>query len=221
MHMSSSPSSASNLEWVIRNFGPWREGDLPDHARAMEEAFAAAAQPQHRPQPVYLPFLYGSPHGDAMPATLTGLRGWHTRGDVLHAVLKGVVFNHRTHVDALREQFDLSSGARVCGGGARSPKWTQLLADSLNVPVEVTDVDQAGARGAALLAGVGTGHYRDLNHAIAQTVRVVRRHEPHAPTARVLEVEYARYLDLVHALMPLFNDDPAATRHYLKEPLCH
>lgn len=70
------------------------------------------------------------------------------------AVLEGVAFNHRTHLDALREKFDIREPVRVCGGGARSPAWTQLLADVAGLPVEVTNSDETGARGAAMLAAV-------------------------------------------------------------------
>jgi L-xylulokinase len=104
LHMSTSPSSASNLEWVLRRYGPWSPDGTPDHETAIAEAVAA------RHSPVYLPFLYGAPHDIGTGAAFVGLRGWHTRGDLLRGVLEGVVFNHRWHVDALAD-LDLDGGA--------------------------------------------------------------------------------------------------------------
>jgi sugar (pentulose or hexulose) kinase len=52
------------------------------------------------------------------------------------------------------------------------------LADATEVSLEVTDAVEAGARGAAALAGVGVGWYSSLDDAVASTVRVTRRHEP-------------------------------------------
>ena len=201
LHMSTSPAGAVNLDWAVRRFGPWRPDGSPDPAAAVEQAgldrpFAADA-------PLWLPFLHGSPHGDGVPATLYGLRGWHERADVLRAVLEGVVLNHRTHLGALAERFPAAGALRVGGGGARSPAWTQLLADAVRRPVEVTDASEAGARGAALLAGLGVGTFESLDAAAEQAVRVVRRHEPADSRAAALDERYARWLDLVAALEPL------------------
>lgn len=193
LHMSTSPSSASNLDWVVRQFGPWDAGGAPDYGAAMAEAGAAAEG-----TPVYLPFLYGSPHGAGIGGAFAGLRGWHSRAEVLRAVLEGVVFNHRWHVSALAERFPVRARpARLCGGGARSPLWTQMLADALDTRIEVTDATEAGSRGAAVLAGVGAGAYPSLAAAVEATVRVVRGHEPRPAT---VAEKYERYEAVVAAL---------------------
>jgi L-xylulokinase len=196
LHMSTSPAGAGNLDWAVRRIGPWTADGGPDPAAAVAEAGNATPADA----PLFLPFVFGSPHGAGLAASWTGVRGWHTRGDLLRAVLEGVAFNHRTHVAALREAFDVVPPARVCGGGSRSPEWTALLADVLHLPVEVTDAAEAGARGAALLAGVGTGVYAGLDDAVARTVRVVRRQDPDPGAAAALDHRYRRYLDVVAAL---------------------
>jgi L-xylulokinase len=73
-----------------------------------------------------------------------------------------------------------------------------LLADVVHLDLEVTDAAEAGARGAAVLAGLGIGWYATPGHAVAATVRVIRRH--HARPAAVLDDRFQRYLGLVHAL---------------------
>jgi L-xylulokinase len=65
------------------------------------------------------------------------------------------------------------------------------------MPVEVVDTDEAGARGAATLAGVGLGWYASPSEAVEAGVRVVRRHDP-APDP-VLDERYHRYLALVES----------------------
>jgi L-xylulokinase len=87
--------------------------------------------------------------------------------------------------------------ARLGGGGARSPEWSQLLADAVGMAVEVTDTEEAGARGAAALAGIGLGWYASLEDAAAATVRVVRRHDP-APDP-LLDERYLRYRSIVES----------------------
>jgi L-xylulokinase len=193
LHMSTSPSSASNLDWAVRLLGPYGADGRPDFPAAVAAGSATPAADA----PVFLPFLYGSPHGEAIGASFAGVRGWHTREHLLRAVLDGVVFNHRTHLDALREAFPLSGVARLGGGGARSPEWSQLLADAVGMAVEVTDTEEAGARGAAALAGIGLGWYASLEDAAAATVRVVRRHDP-APDP-LLDERYLRYRSIVES----------------------
>jgi L-xylulokinase len=193
LHMSTSPSSASNLDWAVRILGPYDADGHPDFAAAVAAGFAA--DPGNAP--IFLPFLYGSAHG-AVGASFAQVRGEHGRADLLRAVLDGVVFSHRTHLDALRTRFALSGPARLCGGGARSAPWSQLLADSIGLDVEVTDTDEAGARGAAALAGIGIGWYASIGEAAATTVRVARRHE--ARPDAILDERYQRYLELIEAL---------------------
>jgi L-xylulokinase len=191
LHMSTSPSSASNMDWAVRLLGPHDAAAKPDFAAAV----AAAAAVDAAEAPLFLPFLYGSPHGAGIGAHFADVRGWHGRNHLLRAVLDGVVFNHRTHLDALRERFVPTGPARLGGGGSRSPLWSQLLADAAGLAVEITDTDEAGARGAAALAGIGLGWYASPAEATAATVRVVRRHDPNPDP--VLEERYRRYRDLV------------------------
>jgi L-xylulokinase len=146
--------------------------------------------------PLFLPFLYGSAHG-AVGAAFAGVDGSHGRAELLRAVLDGVCFSHRTHLDALRSAFDLARAgpARLCGGGSRSRRWSQLLADVVGLDLEVTDADEAGARGAATLAGIGIGWWAGLEEAAGVTVRVARHHA--AAPSPALESRYRSYLDLV------------------------
>ena len=190
LHMSTSPAGAINLDWAIRRLGPYTPSGAPDPAAAIAEAITSSAVDA----PLFLPFLFGSPHGNSIQASWIGLRGWHARAEMLHAVLEGVAFNHRTHLRALQEAFPIEHPVRVCGGGARSAHWTQILADVLDLPVEITDAVEAGTRGAALLAGIGTGVYTDLADAVDRTVHVVRRQQPRPAQVAYRGQRYQRYL---------------------------
>ncbi|OFI38164.1 hypothetical protein BIU82_06630 [Arthrobacter sp. SW1] len=193
LHMSTSPSSASNFEWAVQNWG----GGM-DYPEVIEGARILDPD-AYRDAPHFLPYLYGAPLGyGAGGAQFTGLRGSHDRNDVFRAVLEGVVHQHRWHVDALRSAFEFSGAARLCGGGAKSEAWTQLMTDVLEIPIEVTDSTEAGARGAALLAAIGVGVYSGLEEAADAAVDVVRRHEPQHHWGSVLDERYARFLELMH-----------------------
>ncbi|GAB2715366.1 FGGY-family carbohydrate kinase [Arthrobacter sp. efr-133-TYG-120] len=196
LHMSTSPSSASNFEWATKVLG---DGGTPDYAAAVSSA-QLEDPGSFEDSPLFLPYLYGAPQGAGDPGgTFSRIRGSHGRADLFRAVLEGVVFNHRWHVDALRERFQIAGAVRLCGGGAKNPAWSQLMANALQLPIEVTDAEEAGARGAALMAGIGVGVYGNIDDAAARAVRIVRTHYPEPAWQAVLDGRYASFLRLMAA----------------------
>lgn len=201
MNMSLSLSSATNLEWFVQRLC---QADVAAATARGEDPFAfvereVAAVADEPDDVLFLPFLYGSPHGAAASGTFLGMRGWHNRGHLLRAVLEGVVFNHRTHVDALRDSFAIGEG-RLTGGAVRSRRWAQMFADTLDLPVLITDSHESGALGTAMCAAVGTGMHDSLEEAAAASVRVTERLEPNAVSHERLEAKYAHYRRVIDAL---------------------
>lgn len=203
-NMSISPTSATNMEWFVQQLC------ADDLARGTAQGdpfgFVDRDVDAVRGDPsevVYLPFLYGSPLPHDASAGFLGMRGWHGRGHLLRAVMEGVTFTHRLHVDALDAAF-ASDLVRLSGGASRSTYWSQLFADVLSRPVEVTDTLEAGALGAAQLAGTATGTYSDLADATARTVRVGARYEPRPEAAPALEDAYQRFHAVMAALAPVW-----------------
>lgn len=93
--------------------------------------------------------------------------------------------------------------ARLSGGAARSAVWTQMFADALDMAVEVPACEETGARGAALLAALGTGSYTSLEEAAA-TVPLARRHSPDPRRRAVLEEAYGTFVAAASALRDLW-----------------
>lgn len=201
MHMAISPASATNLEWYVQRLAPeqtaaaQRDGRDP-FAMVTSEVEAVLHDP---PSVVFLPFLYGSPAGPGPSGSFLGLRGWHTRGHVLRAILEGVAFNHRWHIDDLRSSFPVDE-ARLTGGAARSAIWSQIFADVLGLEIIITDADEAGALGAALCAGAGAGLYASLEEGSRLAVHDVAGFTPVAENAARLEEAYQTFRSATDAL---------------------
>jgi xylulokinase len=86
---------------------------------------------------------------------LWGLTASHDKYDIGRAVLEGIAFDLRSSIEEIRtEQMPIRSVVMV-GGAARSPRWPQIIADVLDLQVTVPAVQEAGARGAAIMAGIG------------------------------------------------------------------
>ena len=76
--------------------------------------------------------------------------------------------------------------------------WTRIFADTLQLPIEVPNGTEIGARGAAMSAGIGVGAYQDRADAVSQAVRVDRQQEPNpdaTPFYLARYKEYKRLLD--------------------------
>jgi len=206
MNMAISPTSATNLEWFATRLC----GEELERARqAGTDGFAfvdreVATVAGDASDVLYLPFLYGSPLPGDASATFLGVRGWHTRAHLLRAVLEGIVFTHRHHLSALDSAFP-SGTVRLTGGASRSPRWSQIFADVLARPVEVTTVAESGALGVSLLAGIAAGVYPDLPSATAGTVSVAGRYLPDPEAVASLDAGYHRFQSAIAALAPFWE----------------
>lgn len=129
----------------------------------------------------FLPHLRGSlsPVVDrfSMGAFL-GVRDVHGPGHFARAVLEGLACEAKANGDALERIAGRAGVMRVTGGGARNALWLEIKAAVLNRPLEVLATAECAALGAALLAGIAAGVFRDAGEAMRAGVRVGARVEP-------------------------------------------
>jgi L-xylulokinase len=88
----------------------------------------------------------------------------------------------------------------LTGGGSRSQVWSQIFADTLQLPMEVVEGTEIGARGAAMCAGIGAGAYQDHADAVAQAVKLARRQVPNPEATPFYLARYAEYSRLLAAM---------------------
>ncbi|CAN5502881.1 FGGY family carbohydrate kinase [soil metagenome] len=146
---------------------------------------------------VALPYLLGEKtplHDPEARGAFTGLSLATTRGDLFRAVLEGIAFGFRHHLDVFAELGQVPHRVRVTNGGARSRLWTQVTADVLGVPLETLTAHAGSALGAAFAAGVGVGAFPDWD-AIERFVRVgevihPRDHEAYEGPYRIFRALY-------------------------------
>ncbi len=158
------------------------------------EAMAASVAPGSEGL-IFHPYLNGerSPHWDPLlRGAFCGLSFRHGRAHFARALYEGIAFSLRDCAEVMRARGLGFGAARLTGGGARSATWRQALADVLGVPVELPAVADASF-GAALLAGIGVGVFRDAHDAARRAIRVVARHEPNPATRDVYEEGFGIY----------------------------
>ena len=133
-----------------------------------------------------------------------GLSSRATRGDLLRAVLEGIDYQFRDIVSALESALSSRLDRFIAVGGAtRNPFWMQNKADVVGRPVEVPDVEEATPLGAAILAGIGVGIYRDEFDALDRVYRPGKTYEPDPQRAAQYADWFQTYQDLYPALHPI------------------
>ena len=190
-----SATSATNLEWFVTQFCGEEQAQAKQRGISVYEVCneEVASLPPDRNNIIFHPFLYGSNVQPTARAGFYGMAGWHTRAHLLRALYEGVVFGHLSHIEKLRAAGGKFNTARLSGGGSRSLVWSQMFADTIQTPMEISDGNELGARGAALSAGIGAGIYRDYAEAVQEAVSVVRVHEPIPANTPHYLARYAEY----------------------------
>ena len=206
--MENSATSAANLEWLVREFF---EGDHAADISPFDAccAHAAAVEPA-ADDPLYHPYLYGAQQDGHARAGFYGIAGWHTRGHLVRALLEGVAFGHRQHVETIRKAGATFAEAVLSGGGSRSRLWPQIFADVLGVPVSVAVSRETDALGAAIAAGTGVGLFSDFTDGANAMVRTDRHYRPNGALSAHYERRYALYRDIGEAMRPLWRRLSAA-----------
>ncbi len=156
----------------------------------------------------FLPYLMGerSPHNDTSArGAFIGMRPDTTRGEMTLAVLEGVAFALRDCLEAAQKNGATISRTKLCGGGAKSKLWRQIVANVMDMPVDIPQTEQGPAFGAAMLAMVGCGEYASVQEAASAIVRVKETVLPDVKIAAEYESRYRRFTKLYPALKGLFS----------------
>lgn len=159
-------------------------------------------------QVFYLPYLMGerSPHNDPYArATFVGMTMDTTREEMTQAVLEGVIFALRDSLEVARSLGITISSTKICGGGAKSPLWKKMVANIMNVKVEIIESEEGPALGGAILAAVGCNAYESVEEATKQLVRVIEVIEPEKEIVKKYEEQYQKFKKIYPALKPIFQ----------------
>lgn len=193
--------------WFRTEFGDPGLDGAPDPRLERE----AAALPAGSERLMTLPYWNGAqtPHWDSQASGVTlGWRGCHTRAHFYRSLLEGIAFELRMQLDGLEEaRGERVEVLRAMGGGARSPLWTQILADVVDRPIEVCASGEVSALGAAAVAFTAIGRYASIDEAAAAVARTDAVIEPRPEFAAeyrrlrgLYESVFAQTRDLLHRL---------------------
>jgi xylulokinase len=156
----------------------------------------------------FLPYLMGerSPHNNPdARATFIGMSMDTTREDMTLAVLEGVAFGLRDSVEVARKLGIKLERTKICGGGAKSPLWKKIIANVMNMKVDVIESEEGPALGGAMLAAVANGEYASVEDAAAKLVKIVDTVEPDPAIAARYEAQYQKFVKIYPALKDIYT----------------
>ena len=157
----------------------------------------------------YLPYLMGerSPHNDPdARAAFIGMSMDTTREDMTLAVLEGVAFGLRDSLEVARSIGVNPQRTKICGGGAKSPLWRKIIANVMNMKVDIIESEEGSGYGAAILAAVGCGVFSSVEEAAGKLVKIVATEEPDAELTAKYEERYQKFRKLYPALKEVYKE---------------
>ena len=161
-------SSGSSFRWLRDELCPDLVNQAQMEGRDAYELMTdlAAQSPVGARGVIFNPNLAGGSLVDAsinIRGAFFGLELGHHRADLIRAAMEGIAMEMRMALDELHKKMTFNEGMLVVGGGSRSRLWRQIYADLYKMPIIKTNIDQqAAALGAAALAGVGAGFWKDF-----------------------------------------------------------
>lgn len=111
--------------------------------------------------------------------TVLGITTTTTRGQIIRAVFEAACYQLARQIRVIEDNTAARcKRIRSLGGVQKNEFWLQMKADVTGIPVEVTDNPEVTLLGAAILAGIGSGIYRDADDALSGMTFPMKVYEP-------------------------------------------
>lgn len=157
---------------------------------------------------IFLPFLCGerTPYMDPKArGCFIGLSITHTKSDLIRSIMEGVTFAMKESILIFKE-LGVEIKTLLCsGGGGKSHIWRQIQADIYNMPNISLINDEHSSMGAALLAGVSVGVYKNISEACKQATNMSDIVYPIDKNVNIYEKEFSIYRTLYTLLKTTFK----------------
>jgi len=186
------------LKWFRDTFGTKNEGENYNALMELAKSIPAGSEGL-----LALPHFAGSfcPHfNPEARGAFVGISLNHKKAHFVRAIVESIAFMLKENIELLKKLGVEVEKVKSLGGAAKSDFWLQVKSDVLNLPVEVPKCSEASSLGAAILAGVGAGVYKDINEAVEIAASIKKTFSPQAGNTLRYKKIYRDYLDLYQKL---------------------
>ncbi|MBV8223871.1 MAG: carbohydrate kinase, partial [Verrucomicrobia bacterium] len=202
LYLRSFPTLAGSevIHWYIKQFG-LRD---PSEVGLLAGEIAPGANGL-----CFLPYL--SPAGERVPFLNTGARGSlfglsfeHNRRHIARAILEGLSLVIRECLQTAQQASSVSTICGLCGGGANSEVWCQLIADVTGTPTFRTLDQEVGAKGALIVGLVAVGQEPNFGDAARRLVQVRDEFEPDADRHSRYDELFEQFIGVRESTLPIW-----------------
>ncbi|MFT4005529.1 MAG: xylulokinase [Lacrimispora sp.] len=198
------------MRWLERELADYEREEGKRCGRSSLELFNDLAQEVAPGSDglIFLPYMAGERSPIWNPkakGVYYGLDFSKTKGHLIRATMEGVAMSLRHNLEVAEKAGAKVNVLQAMGGAANSLLWTQIKSDVTGKPIAVPSSDTATTLGAAILAGVGVGIYKDFDDAVRRTVRHKRYHVTNQDNWEVYDRNYQIYLELYDSLKTIME----------------
>ncbi len=185
-------TTGASLRWFKENFedeGSKLDDDSDEDAYTLLERSANEVPPGSEGLFFY-PYLSGAHapyYNDHARGVFLGITLGHKKAHFVRAIFEGVACQYPETFNLLKNLSVEINEVRMVGRETMIGFWNQLKSDVTGEIFIVPRVKDSAALGSAILAGIGTGVYRDEKEAVERLVRIDRKYEPDKCTSKKYE----------------------------------
>lgn len=189
------------INWFNREFGHYEQEKALENGTNPFVIISSEAEkiPAGSDGIIFLPYMKGerSPLWNSnAKGVYYGLSFDKTKAHMIRSMMEGVAYSLKHNLETASEVGVKVDRLSSVGGSANSDVWTQLKADIVGYTIEVPYADYATALGAAILAGVGVGLYKDFKDAVNRVVKIQKVYKPNPNNKVVYDEGYKKYKKL-------------------------
>jgi len=204
-------AAGGSFQWFRNMLG---QAEMEEAGKRSVDPYEILTEEAARAEPgceglFFLPYLTGerTPHADPNArACWIGITPRTRKAELIRSLLEGATYAMRDSLEIIRDMGIPVEQIRVSGGGARSAFWRQLQADVYGHDVVTINASEGPAYGAALLAGVGAGVWKNVEEACQATIKITSTTEVNKQRAELYERHYQTFRSLYPALKGSFTD---------------
>lgn len=201
-------ASASNYEWFTATLCDRAKVIAKEKGISMFDVLNEEIQSISPKQAkvFFLPYVASPSLNVNAKAAFFNIDAHTSFADMCYAVVEGIAFIHKYHIDFLKKSGLPGTVIRLTGGMSKSKVWTQIIADVVQIPVEIVDCDETGALGVAIAAGIGAGVYKDYNDAFDCAVKIKTPIQPNLNLAEFYNKRYEEWWRLNKSMKTYWDD---------------
>jgi len=114
--------------------------------------------------------------------------------------MEGVAFSQLDCLNLMRETGINSDKIIMIGGGSKSKIWKEIICDIFETKIAGLKNEEGPSFGAALLAGIGCGIYKNVEEAVRKAVKETSEKMPNPENLKTYRKTYKIYKSLYASL---------------------